>query len=402
MNTHHAKYSGHGNGHGNGHPKPRVSTRRPPPRHLTGLTDVAEPAPVPKHPTAPLILGGAGFIGTNLAERLARDGQDVTIFDNLSRRGVHDNADYLLQTYPRQITLIEADIRDYKAVARAVASASRVYHFAAQVAVTTSLVEPLEDFEINLRGTLNVLEALRDLHAQSQTRPAGRQVPPLLFTSTNKVYGDLHGLELVERERHYQPTDPTVRSHGFAEGWLDFHSPYGCSKGGADQYVLDYARTYGLPATVFRMSCIYGPHQCGNEDQGWVAHFVKAALADQPVTLYGDGKQVRDVLYVDDLIAAMTAALDQIDSTAGQAYNIGGGPANAVSLLQMLDLIADVHGCPLDVGFDDWRTGDQRYYVSDTRKLEAAIGWTPTTPAEEGLTRLHAWLRSTTPQPVPG
>ena len=366
---------GHHNGNGNGHRPATLSV---------AAGDIAR--------RSPLILGGAGFIGTNLAERIARTGQRVTVFDNLSRRGVDRNAEYLLDTYPDQVTLIEADVRDAAAVRHAVARASRVYHFAAQVAVTTSLTDPVEDFEINLRGTLNVLEALR-------TMPPGP--PPLLFTSTNKVYGDLHGLELVERDRHYQPTDPIVRTHGFAEGWLDFHSPYGCSKGGADQYVLDYARTYQLPATVFRMSCIYGPHQCGNEDQGWVAHFVKSALADEPITLYGDGKQVRDVLYVDDLTAAMTLALDRIEETRGEAFNVGGGPGNAVSLLDMLDLIAEIDGSPLDVSHDDWRVGDQRYYVSDTRKLEATLGWRPTTPAAEGLAQLHAWLRDRIATPVP-
>ena len=383
--------NGHHNGNGNGH---RPATRSVAAARTSSL------------PPAPLIFGGAGFIGTNLAERIARTGQRVTVFDNLSRRGVDRNARYLLDAYPDQVTLIEGDVRDAPAVRAAVARASRVYHFAAQVAVTTSLTDPVEDFEINLRGTLNVLEALRTLHADAERGSASEASGtaggiPLLFTSTNKVYGDLHGLELVERDRHYQPTDPIVRTHGFAEGWLDFHSPYGCSKGGADQYVLDYARTYQLPATVFRMSCIYGPHQCGNEDQGWVAHFVKSALAGDSITLYGDGKQVRDVLYVDDLTAAMTLALDRIEETRGEAFNVGGGPGNAVSLLDMLDLIAEIDGSPLDVSHDDWRVGDQRYYVSDTRKLEATLGWRPTTPASEGLAQLHAWLRDGIATPVP-
>ena len=335
---------------------------------------------------AVLITGGAGFVGTNLADRLAGDGHRVIVLDNLSRAGVKRNAAYLRARHPDRIRIEVADVTDQAAVRRAVGQASHVFHFAGQVAVTTSLDDPTEDFEVNLRGTLNVLEAIRRLDPQKGRRP------PLLFTSTNKVYGDLRGLALEEAEDRYRPTHAPIRENGFAEGWLDFHSPYGCSKGAADQYVLDYARSYGLESVVFRMSCIYGPHQCGNEDQGWVAHFLMAAMRGEPITLYGDGKQVRDVLFVQDLADAMTLAMDRIDQTAGEAFNMGGGPDNAVSLLQMLQMIGDAAGREADYSFSDWRRGDQKYYVSDTRKFRKLTGWQPKVVVREGVARLYQWL----------
>ncbi len=330
------------------------------------------------------ITGGAGFIGTNLADRLARTGQPVLVFDNLSRPGVEHNLAWLRAAHGDLITVETADIRNPLAVRRVLAEVSAVYHFAAQVAVTTSLADPAEDFEINARGTLNVLEALRALAAP----------PPLVFTSTNKVYGQLEGLELREETEHYRPVQPAVHAAGIGEKQpLDFYSPYGCSKGTADQYVRDYARIYGLPTVVFRMSCIYGPHQCGSEDQGWVAHFLLQSLRQETITIYGNGKQVRDILFVEDLVEALLLAARHTDRLRGQVFNIGGGPANAVSLLEVLARIGDLEGRQPAVRLAALRPGDQMYYVSDTGRFARLTGWRPTVTADEGIARLHAWLR---------
>src|SRR4051812_26401127 len=308
-----------------------------------------------------LITGGAGFIGTNLADRLLCEGTPVIVYDNLSRPGVETNLDWLLAKHGKLVEVEIADVRDRRILANSVRRASRVYHFAAQVAVTTSLVDPVSDFEINAQGTLYMLEALRAL---------GSDAPPLVFTSTNKVYGALDDVNLTVQEDRYLPVDRDIKSFGVSEQRsVDFHSPYGCSKGCADQYVLDYARTFKLPAAVFRMSCIYGEHQFGTEDQGWVAHFLIRALNGEPITLYGDGMQVRDILFAEDLVDALLLAHDNIKLLKGQAFNIGGGPANTISLLELLEMIAGLRGEDCDVEFDDWRPADQRYYVSDTRKF---------------------------------
>ncbi|HEY2896111.1 MAG TPA: NAD-dependent epimerase/dehydratase family protein, partial [Gemmatimonadaceae bacterium] len=284
-----------------------------------------------------------------------------------------------------------ADVRDAGAVRDAVSQARQVFHFAAQVAVTTSLDDPQHDFAVNAGGTLNVLEAIR-----AQADP-----PPLVFTSTNKVYGGLTDIALQQRAGRYEPSDPAVRQHGVSENRrLDFHSPYGCSKGTADQYVLDYARSYGLKAIVFRMSCIYGPHQFGTEDQGWVAHFLIRAIEGRPIVLYGDGMQVRDILFVEDLVDAFLLAQRNMDRHSGTAFNIGGGPANTTSLLELLDLIERIHGDSPDVAMQDWRTGDQRYYVSDTRRFQQATGWQPRIGVEEGVRRLYEWLVDAQLQPA--
>jgi CDP-paratose 2-epimerase len=268
-------------------------------------------------------------------------------------------------------------------VLRAVARARQVFHFAAQVAVTSSLVEPREDFTVNAQGALNVLEAIR-----AQSNP-----PPLIFTSTNKVYGALDDVPLKRAGQRYVPVSEELRARGVSESRpLDFHSPYGCSKGTADQYVLDYARSYGLHTAVFRMSCIYGPHQFGNEDQGWVAHFIVRALQGSGVTLYGDGMQVRDILFIEDLVDAFLLAERHIRRVSGQAFNMGGGPRNAISLLDLLDRIELLHGERPDLRLEEWRTGDQRYYVSDTRRFQEATGWQPAVSANEGIERLYQWL----------
>jgi CDP-paratose 2-epimerase len=335
-----------------------------------------------------LITGGAGFIGCNLADRLLSTGRRVIILDNLARPGVEHNLRWLSRKHGERVQVEVADVRDAYAVNRAVRQARLVYHFAAQVAVTTSLTDAVCDFEINARGTLNVLEALRRVS----------DPPPLLFTSTNKVYGALEDLCLLEGGSRYEPADPEIRDCGICEDRpLQFHSPYGCSKGAADQYVLDYARTFSLPTVVFRMSCIYGPHQFGNEDQGWVAHFVIRALTGQPVTLYGDGMQVRDVLFVDDLVEALQLALDKIDLTAGQAFNIGGGPANTTSLLELVDMLSSLQGHNVEAQFEEWRLADQRFYVSDTRRFADATGWQAQVNVRSGVERLMQWLRDESP-----
>jgi CDP-paratose 2-epimerase len=330
-----------------------------------------------------LITGGAGFIGTNLAHRLLKSGRSVLVFDNLSRPGVEKNLRWLKQTHGDRVQIQIADVRDSYAVQQAVQSAEQVFHLSAQVAVTTSLKNPVHDFEVNIRGTLNLLEALRALE----------NPPPLVFTSTNKVYGGLEDLELFLDAQRYEPTDQFTRETGIGEDHpLDFHSPYGCSKGAADQYVLDYARTFGLSAVVFRMSCIYGPHQLGTEDQGWMAHFLIRAIAGQPISIYGDGMQVRDVLFVDDLLDAFLLAQAHIRSLSAQVFNMGGGSGNTTSLLELLELIEQIHGSRPPVQFDSWRPGDQRYYVSDIRKFAAATGWAPQVTVRQGVKNLYQWL----------
>jgi CDP-paratose 2-epimerase len=338
-----------------------------------------------------LITGGAGFIGTNLTCRLLGEGQQVVVLDNFSRAGAEDNASWL-SSLPeaRALEVVRGDVRDAHLVDRLVGGAERVFHFAAQVTVTTSVVKPLEDFEVNARGTLNVLEAIR--------RSAAR--PWLLFTSTNKVYGALPSIALEQLGTRYQPTASAVARSGIGEDQnLDFHSPYGCSKGVADQYVLDYARSYGLETVVFRMSCIYGTHQRGTEDQGWIAHLLRRVLARQPITIYGDGRQVRDILFIDDLIDAMQAAAEHGDTMVGKAFNVGGGPGNTISLLEALERIAALTGERPKLRFDTVRTGDQKYYVSDTTRFREATGWRPRVDVDQGLERLHVWLASLAAQP---
>lgn len=330
-----------------------------------------------------LITGGAGFIGTNLAARLLADGRRVLLYDSLARPGVERNLHWLRGRFGERLQVEIADTRDAERLAAAVARAGEVFHFAAQVAVTSSLVDPVADFDVNLRGTLNLLEAIR----------AARRPPPLVFTSTNKVYGALDDVELEVSETRYRPRAAQLHGAGIAETRpLDFHSPYGCSKGGADQYVLDYARSYGLAAVVLRMSCIYGPHQFGNEDQGWVAHFLIRALEGRPITLYGDGRQVRDVLHVDDLVEAMVQCRRRIDALRGRAFNMGGGPRNTTSLLELLTRIAALSGRAPAIETAGWRVGDQRWYVSDTRAFEAATGWRVRVGVDDGIAGLYDWL----------
>jgi CDP-paratose 2-epimerase len=334
-----------------------------------------------KKPT--LIIGGAGFIGTNLAERILMQGEKVLIFDNLSRPGVEENLKWLLSNFGNQVEVEIGDVRNPYIFKDVVKNVSSVYNFAAQVAVTTSLVDPVYDFEVNLRGAINLLEALRKLN----------NPPPLIFTSTNKVYGGLYDLGMEENNARYLPVDEFVRNNGVDEKRpLDFHSPYGCSKGGADQYILDYARSYGMKTAVFRMSCIYGPHQFGTEDQGWVAHFIIQAIKGNKITLFGDGKQVRDILFVHDLVDALLLARDNIAELKGEVFNIGGGVNNTISLLELLKMLEQLTGERIKVNFSKWRTGDQKYYVSNINKMNRATGWEPKVNVKSGIQRLYNWL----------
>lgn len=335
-----------------------------------------------------LITGGAGFIGTNLAHRLMSNGQRVIIYDNLARPGVERNIEWLRQRHGELLDVVMADVRDRWELDRCVRYASSVFHLAAQVAVTTSISSPQDDFDVNAQGTLCMLEALRNCP----------EPPGLLFTSTNKVYGALNDIQLMEVGARYEPREPRMRRNGIDENRpLDFHSPYGCSKGCADQYVLDYCRTFGISTVVFRMSCIYGPHQLGTEDQGWLAHFLIRTVEGGELTIYGDGKQVRDVLYVDELINAMLLAMQNLGAIGGEAYNIGGGPASTISLLELLEMIEELHGCAPRLMHQPWRTGDQRYYVSNINRFSDATGWKPSISVHQGLRRLYEWLNSSGP-----
>jgi len=331
-----------------------------------------------------LITGGAGFIGSNLADVLAAQGEEVIVYDSLARPGVERNLDWLLERHPGRIAAVLGDVRDEAELSRAVAEAGAIFHLAAQVAVTTSLDRPREDFDVNLRGTLNLLEAAR-------RRP---DPPPVIFASTNKVYGDLADLEVELAADRYRPRDPAAELGVDESRPLDFHTPYGCSKGAADQYVLDYGRSFGLPVTVFRMSCIYGPRQMGNEDQGWVAHFLIRLLAGEPITIYGDGRQVRDVLHVGDAVDAYVRARRAIDRVGGSAFNLGGGPANAVSLLGLIEHLAMITGHEADLRFEPWRQGDQKWFVADARAARQALGLPQPKGWRRGVRALADWLQA--------
>ena len=315
-----------------------------------------------------LITGGAGFLGVNAAADLISTGWHVTVLDNLSRPGTERNLKWLITRHPTRMTFIKEDIRNASALADHVKNQDAILHLAGQVAVTTSLIDPGTDFDVNARGTLNVLEAARQHNPQA----------PFVFASTNKVYGKLDRNSVACKES--QP--------------IDFHSPYGCSKGAADQYVRDYARCFGMNTVVLRQSCIYGAHQYGTEDQGWVAHFVHSILHDRPLTIYGDGTQVRDLLDARDLSALYAIVIDQIDKTRGEIYNVGGGPENQRNLLEVIEEIGKLTNRKPQYTFADWREGDQTYYVSDITKAKKDLAWEPRVAFDQGLQDLIAWARS--------
>ncbi len=331
-----------------------------------------------------LIFGGAGFIGSNWASWLLENTDaKVHVFDNLSRKGVRHNLESLKKAAGRngRLKITTGDVRHADEVERAVRDASEIYHFAAQVAVTTSITDPQLDFDTNLRGTFNVLEGVR----KSGHRPF------VLFTSTNKVYGELSEHALVANKTRYEFRNiPGVSE----KQPLDFHSPYGCSKGAADQYVHDYARMFEIPTVVFRMSCIAGQRQFGNEDQGWVAHFLYSAMQRIPLVIYGDGRQVRDVLCVDDLIRAFEAVRSKQEITRGQVYNVGGGPPNTTSLLELIAEIEKLIGRPLEYVKDEMRPGDQLVYVTDYGKLMRDTGWKPQVSVKQTLVRIQNWWKA--------
>lgn len=332
-----------------------------------------------------MITGGAGFIGCNLAVACIRAGHRVTLYDNLSRRGSAANLGWLRATFGSDaVVFVQGDIREYPAVLKAMQGQEALYHLAAQTAVTTSVADPRSDFEINALGTFNVLEAAR--HAGED--------PIFIFASTNKVYGGMEDASVAEHPTRYSFS-------GYPEGIsetraLDFHSPYGCSKGAADQYVRDYARMYGLRSVVFRQSCIYGQRQMGVEDQGWVAWLVIAAVTGKPITIYGDGRQVRDLLHVDDLVRAFEMATAQIKSTAGQVYNLGGGTENTLSIWAEFGLLlSEILGQPVVPGaYHDRRPGDQPVFVTDVAKAGREFGWAPRVGVREGIERLVAWVQA--------
>ncbi|MEN8098470.1 MAG: SDR family NAD(P)-dependent oxidoreductase [Chloroflexota bacterium] len=329
-----------------------------------------------------VITGGAGFIGCNLANKLVRSGHQVTIVDNLSRQGSDENLEWLRAQLGEAFRFLNCDIRDWDMVQVACRGAERIYHLASQVAVTSSVLHPRQDFEVNALGTLNVLEAAR-LVADD---------PVFVYASTNKVYGGMEDLNIVAEKSRYRYQD---LPYGVPESYpLDFHSPYGCSKGSGDQYTRDYSRIFGLRTIVFRQSCIYGQRQFGVEDQGWVAHFVIAAINDRPITLYGDGKQVRDLLHVDDLIRAYELAVDNIEITKGRIYNLGGGPDFSLSIWSEFGpILRSLVGHEIEVNWSDWRPGDQRIFVSDVRKAKDEFGWKPRISPQDGIPRLYRWVQ---------
>jgi CDP-paratose 2-epimerase len=331
-----------------------------------------------------VIFGGAGFIGSNWTQRLLETTDaKVHVFDNLSRQGARHNLEHLQKVAGQngRLQITVGDVRDASMVTRVVRYATEIYNFAAQVAVTTSLVEPKLDFDVNLGGTFNILEAARQ---QSQK-------PYLLFTSTNKVYGSSSDNGVRAEGNRYV----AASCKGTDESQpLDFHSPYGCSKGGADQYVRDYARIYGLRSVVFRMSCIAGPRQFGNEDQGWVAHFLYSAVTGRPLTIYGDGRQVRDILYVEDLLCAFEAAYANREHTGGQIYNIGGGQENTISLLELMDCVEELTGARAACNFDQQRAGDQLIYVTDYGKFSRHTGWKPRVNLDGILKGIYKWYKA--------
>jgi CDP-paratose 2-epimerase len=330
-----------------------------------------------------VITGGAGFIGSNLARRLLSRGESVTIFDNFSRRGSQANIEWLQTECETRPEIVHGQLADGASVTRALSSADVIYHLGGQVAVTTSVLNPRADFESNALGTFNVLEG---------ARLSGRR-PILIYASTNKVYGALESAEVVEAETRYHFKSLV---DGVPETWpLDFHSPYGCSKGAGDQYVRDYSRIYDLPTVVFRQSCIYGYRQFGIEDQGWLAWFVIAALSGTPITIYGNGKQVRDVLFIDDLLDAYDAAVKRIDTAAGQVYNVGGGPTHSLSVwAEFGPMLESLLGRSVAVEYGPTRPGDQPLYISDIRKADHDLGWQPGVGVREGLERLVSWVRT--------
>ena len=328
-----------------------------------------------------LITGGAGFIGSNAANRFAKNGDEVVIYDNYSRPNVKKNIQWLKEVHPN-IQFVEADIKDSKNLEKHIPGCDIVFHLAGQVAVTSSVLDPMEDFETNVRGTLNVLETIRNFSPETA----------LVYSSSNKVYGEPEQIQLTEESEKYDFAEPDHHDGINESQPLDFRSPYGCSKGAAGQYIRDYSRIYGLKTVVLRQSCIYGRRQFGTEDQGWLFHFLKMGIQEEQITIFGNGKQVRDVLYIDDLIDLYELVSKNIDKVSGEIFNVGGGRDNSLSLLQSLDLIKEIICKELKIKFDKMRPGDQKIYISNNNKLFQTLNWSPKIGYKEGLTKLYAWL----------
>lgn len=328
-----------------------------------------------------LVIGGCGFIGCIFAEKLLEKNQKVMVIDNLSRKGAIDNLKYFQDRFKNKIVFKKIDIRyDYKKLLSIMEQVDVVYHLAAQVAVTTSLQDPRHDFENNALGTLNVIEAIRN----SARRPM------LLFASTNKVYGKLNHIGVKEQKTRY--VFRNLKNGVTEKERLDFHSPYGCSKGAGDQYINDYARTYGLRTVVFRQSCIYGPRQFGVEDQGWVAWLTIAAHLNKKITIYGNGKQVRDLLYIDDLFELWWLASKNIDTVTGETFNIGGGINNTFSVLEFIDFLRKHLNIKINCQFGPWRAGDQPIFISDNSKAYRLLNWKPRIGIDRGFRSMNAWI----------
>lgn len=329
-----------------------------------------------------LVIGGAGFIGCNISDHYLKRNSRVSILDNFSRIGALSNLEWLQNRYKERLNIVHGDIRvDREIMEELVNSHDVIFHMAAQVAVTTSIISPQEDFETNAVGSFNILEVIR----KSKNKPV------LIYASTNKVYGALEDIELIEKKERYDFKNPCG---GIAEDRsLDFHSPYGCSKGTADQYVRDYSRVYGLKTIVFRQSCIYGWRQFGIEDQGWIAHFIISSILNRPLTIYGKGKQVRDILFIDDLIQAFELAISKLEVTSGEVYNIGGGSQNQISLLEFIKLLKKITRKKISLSFADWRVGDQLIFVSDISKAKKDFGWKPKINVNEGVNMMINWVK---------
>ena len=330
-----------------------------------------------------LITGGAGFIGSNLAHRLLSEGYNLTIYDNLSRPGSTYNVQWLQEMHGTNgFRLIVADLVDFEELKSATEGAKWIYHLAGQVAVTTSVEDPRSDFEDNALGTFNALEAARQVGDN----------PIFIYASTNKVYGGMQDIEIAEQDTRYFYSN---FAQGISESMpLDFHSPYGCSKGAGDQYTRDYFRIYGLRTIVLRQSCIYGYRQFGIKDQGWLAWFIISAIKNHPITIYGDGKQVRDILFIEDLLGAYVLAVEQIDIAAGQVYNVGGGPENTIAIWSEFGpSLEKLSGHSIPVEFKNWRPGDQKVYISNIEKIKRELGWSPKVSVNEGITRLYKWIK---------
>lgn len=332
-----------------------------------------------------LVTGGAGFIGSNLSSYFLKDGYKVTVFDNFERKGTKENIDWLKKQFAK-LKIIKGDIRVRKDLDKAIENKDVIFHLAGQVAVTTSVADPRTDFDINALGTFNLLESVRNYGSK----------PLIVFSSTNKVYGEMLDVSVIEKPTRYMYKDLPF---GISEtACLDFHSPYGCSKGAADQYVRDYERIYQIPTVVFRQSCIYGPRQFGIEDQGWLAWFIIALSLGHDITIYGDGKQIRDVLYIEDLVSLFKQALENETIVKGKIYNVGGGIRNTLSVWSEFGpILEDLFGREIKPQFSDWRPGDQKVYVSDIKLVKKELGWEPKVGTRKGITKLFNWVEANKP-----